>query len=152
MSGYKVIPQKLSPAEFKTIVDIVKFWGPEQKKIVGKLMRHNAWLDEQRMKVEQELREFRQLKIDDSIVKSASTPPRTFFTAKENTDIRYTSKGHRFYDFLRTQPESSFDAFLRWNSVTFEQALEIANNYASETGKELIHARQQSSHHENLDP
>lgn len=142
---YKPDAKRLSPAELTAIVDIVKFWEPEKKKLMGKLMRHNAWLHEELKKAENQIQEYRQIKIDDSIKANEERPKQRFFTSTDVKDIRYGSKGHRFYDFLRTQPEHTHERFYKYNGVTRAEALALANDFAKETGKEPIHDRGTSS-------
>ncbi len=130
---YKILPKKLTPIELKAIIDVVKFWEESSRAMTGKLIRHNEWLNQKVLDLEQELRDYRQIKLNDQILNAGIKKP--IVQRAMEQDNRFECRGHRFYEFLTTIPERSHSRMFRWDKVTVEEAKKEANEWAVKSGR-----------------
>ena len=124
---FKITPTRLKPSEIEAIIDIARHWQDVQKKPFGQLIRHIAYLEEQRAKLESELREFRQVKLGEQITQAVK-PEWKPATKKEPV---YKSQAHRFYEMFRTLPDKHMEGVAKRAGMTLEQAKALAESYGA---------------------
>jgi hypothetical protein len=124
---FKITPHRLRPKEIESIVEVARHWDQLYKKPFGQLIKHVAWLEQERAKLESELREHRQVKLGEQIVAAVTAPK---WVSPKKPEPVYKSQAHRFYEMFKTLPDRYMEGVAKRAGMTLEQARELAESWA----------------------